>query len=184
MGNIRKKQSGLSAKRSGEQFERLIEVSCDYYRKQGIANITKTPEPMRPIKAVNRHAGQYIAIFTQKAQPDFTGTLQGGRTLLMEAKHTSQTNIAFNRITDVQESYLNEHERLGAVCLVVISFNMKNFYTVPWKEWKEIRESIGKKSVNETDLSRFQTEFMQLRVKFLDKVDFNFDNEREKEKVE
>src|SRR5699024_7034011 len=105
---------GRKAKRNGQVFESLLERSCIYYKKMGIAHIQKTPEPMRIIAPISRGKGQYKAIFEKKAQPDFTGTLSNGKSIVFEAKNTDSTNLPFDRINDVQESDLSYHAHLGA----------------------------------------------------------------------
>lgn len=147
---------GLKAKRNGERFEHLLDVACAHYSLKGLAYIQKTPEPMRVIAPISRSKGQYKAIFTKKAQPDYTGTLKDGRSIVFEAKHTDSTNIAFDRVSYAQEKDLAYHDHLGAVALVVISFNLKRFYSVPWKNWKQLKNSSGKKSVNEQDLVDYE----------------------------
>ena len=39
--------TGRRSKAAGEYWENMIEATCDYYSQQGIAEIAKTPEPMR-----------------------------------------------------------------------------------------------------------------------------------------
>lgn len=107
---------------------------------------------MKVIAPINRTKGQYRAIFTKKAQPDFTGTLSNGKSIVFEAKNTDSTNMPFDRINETQESDLAYHSHLGAKCLIIISFNMKRFYAVPWKDWKRMKDAGKKKSVNELDL--------------------------------
>lgn len=167
---MRTKQSlsGLKSKRNGEYFERFIEQSCFWYRKKGIAEIKKTPEPLRVISTINRTRGIFKAVFTKKAQPDFTGTLKGGRSVMFEAKHTEATNIAFSRINIEQEKDLNYHENLGAYCFVLISFNSKYFYAVPWRNWKDLKEHSGKKSVNKEDIHEYEIPFENGILKFLE----------------
>ncbi|SFB90395.1 recombination protein U [Alkalibacterium subtropicum] len=148
--------SALKAKRNGERFEHLIDVTCAHYSLRGLAHIQKTPEPLKPIKAMNRSKGLYQAVFTKKAQPDYTGTLQNGQSIVFEAKHTESTNIAFDRINAAQERDLKLHDHLGARALVVVSFAMKKFYAVPWPSWVYLKENSGKKSVNQTDLVDYE----------------------------
>lgn len=38
--------SGRRSKAAGEYWENMIEAACQHYRLKGIAEITKTPEPM------------------------------------------------------------------------------------------------------------------------------------------
>lgn len=145
---------GLKAKRNGQKSEKIIEQSCIYYAKKGIANIDKTPEPMQVIRPV--HRGVYQAVFTKSAQPDFTGTLAGGQSVMFEAKNTDTTNIKFERITYAQETYLDAHQELGAHCFVLVSFKMQTFYAVPWKRWQWLKYHIEKKSINEKDIFEYK----------------------------
>ncbi|API89033.1 hypothetical protein BKP56_07090 [Marinilactibacillus sp. 15R] len=144
---------GLKAKRNGEQFEMLIERTCAYYSKMGKAHIQKTPEPMKVLTNLGR--GQFKSVFTKKAQPDFTGTLKSGKSIVFEAKHTEGTRISFDRINEVQAHDLEVHMQLGAKVFVLISFKSKWFYAVPWDKWIDMKNNIGKKSVNQEDLDEY-----------------------------
>ncbi|WP_225743352.1 Holliday junction resolvase RecU [Marinilactibacillus sp. Marseille-P9653] len=151
-----KSHSALLAKRNGENFERLIEMTCAYYSKMGVAYIQKTPEPMKVIAVLDKVKGHFRAHYEKKAQPDFTGTLKSGKSVVFEAKHTEGTNIPFKRIIEEQERDLRLHDHLGAVAFVLISFKMKHFYAVPYKDWIHMKETSGKKSVNQDDLAKYQ----------------------------
>lgn len=146
----------LLAKRNGETFERLIQIACAHYSKMGVAYIQKTPEPMKVIAVLDKVKGHFRAHYEKKAQPDFTGTLKSGKSLVFEAKHTEGTNIPFKRIIEEQERDLRLHDHLGALSFVLLSFNMKNFYAVPYKDWMQMKETSGKKSVNQQDLEDYQ----------------------------
>lgn len=145
--------SALKAKRNGERFEHLIDVTCAHYSLRGLAHIQKTPEPFKLLK---KQGGQAIGVFTKKAQPDFTGTLKTGQSIVFEAKHTDSTNITFDRINKAQERDLTLHNHMGARALVVVSFGMKKFYAVPWPAWVYLKQNSGKKSVNQKDLVDFE----------------------------
>lgn len=149
-------QSALLAKRNGENFERLIEMTCAYYLKKNVAYIQKTPEPMKVISVLDPVKGHFKAHYEKKAQPDFTGTLKSGKSIVFEAKHTEGTNIPFKRIIEEQERDLRLHDSLGAVAFVLLSFKMKNFYAVPYKDWMHMKETGGKKSVNQDDLLNYE----------------------------
>lgn len=157
--------SGKRANAYGTQFETLIERSCRRYSRQGIAHIQKTPEPTKVIKPTG--GGRYIMVFTKKAQPDFTGTLNNGQSIVLEAKHTNITNIEFKRISLNQENELNIHEELGAQCLVIIAFRMKDFYVIPWSIWKTLKTTVGKKSLNQKDLENYKIELKRGLLDFL-----------------
>lgn len=83
--------AGRKNRALGDLFEQWILRGCDWYWEKGVAYIEKTPEPMRPIKAYgDRRKGQFIAIYTKQAQPDFKGVLCDGSTVIFDAKSTSQ----------------------------------------------------------------------------------------------
>lgn len=116
--------AGRTAKAVGQQFENLIERSCVYYSNKGIAHIHKTPEPFRMLRRQGNHV---VGFYEKKAQPDFSGTLADGQSIVMEAKHTSSTNVPFDSISYNQELELNRHEELGAKCSVIVTFKLKKF---------------------------------------------------------
>lgn len=158
------RRRGLKAKRNGAVFENMIERSCIHYKVNGIAHIQKTPEPFR---IVSKQRNMVHGFFEKKAQPDFTGTLKGGQAIVFEAKNTDSTNIKFDRINAVQERDLDYHSHLGAQALILISFNLKRFYKVPWKEWQSMKDTLGKKSVNEKDLVDYQISTNKGLIDFL-----------------
>lgn len=76
--SIRRSYTGARSRAEGEGFEHIIDNACAYYRSIGLADIEKTPEPMRPIGSPDR-AGRFLACYTKQAQPDYKGILKGGR---------------------------------------------------------------------------------------------------------
>ena len=60
---------GRQNKAAGEEWERILEVSCQHYRLTGEAEIEKTPEPMKQLGPKDRQ-GKFTACYTKKAQPD------------------------------------------------------------------------------------------------------------------
>lgn len=149
--NFKKNAGGLKARNNGQQFESLIEKACLRYKALGKAFIEKTPEPMKPLHQAN-HRGQFLACFVKQAQPDYKGTLKGGRSVVFEAKHTDDLRIDQRRVTEEQAAALSRHEKLGAVAFVLVSFRFENFYCVPWSVWANMQQHFGKVSVNENDL--------------------------------
>lgn len=156
---------GSKARVNGQCFERLIDQACRFYAEAGAAKIEKTPEPMKPLRPPNR-MGQFLACYTKQAQPDYKGTLRGGRAVIFEAKHTDATRIEQNRVTEEQLAALLEHEKLGAACFILVSFGFKNFYRVPVEHWQQMKRIYDKVSVNEKDLAPF----LLKRLNFLGKT--------------
>ena len=55
--------TGRRSRAAGGAWEELLEASCRHYRLKGAAEITKTPEPMKPIGPKNAK-GQFLACYT------------------------------------------------------------------------------------------------------------------------
>ena len=156
------------SQRNGKLFETLIERACTYYSRKGIAQIQKTPEPFQILRKTRN--GQATGFYTKMAQPDFQGTLNGGQSIVFEAKHTEAKLFPFDRISSEQQLELEKHHNRGAKCFVILSFKFKNFYLIDWATWKDMKEHIGKKSVNEKDLQKrnvMQPELISGRLEFL-----------------
>ena len=156
---------GRKAKSNGARFELVIEHACSVYAHKGIAMIEKTPEPLKMIRA--GRGSEVVAVFEKKAQPDFQGTLQGGRSIVFEAKHTNDTNIKFDRITPTQHKYLAKHDALGAMVYIIISFSFKRFFLVPYIAWVDMEEALNKKSVNAQDLEEYEIDLERGFLNFL-----------------
>lgn len=152
-----RRQQGRRAKYAGERFERMISGACDYYRAENIADIEKTPEPMKPIKLYgDRRFGQYIAVFTKKSQNDYKGILNGGRCIAFEAKHTDADKIDFAAVTDRQAELLENYEKMGASCFVLVSFKFEQFFRIPWSVWRDMKAIYGRKHLKREELGEFE----------------------------
>lgn len=158
--------AGRKAKAVGQQFENLIERSCMHYRRKEIAHIHKTPEPFRMLRRQGSHV---VGFYEKKAQPDFSGTLADGQSIVMEAKHTSSTNIRFDSISANQEKEMNIHNELSAICLVLVTFKFDKFYSIPWKDWRQLKKTINKKSVNQKDLKEYEVKLNKGVLAFLER---------------
>lgn len=154
--------SKLSAKRylqgerahaSGQRFEDRLNTAFALYRRQGIADIEKTPEPMRVIKRLE--GGKFVAVFEKKAQADYSGVLRGGQAVIFEAKYTSSARMEQGRVTPEQVAFLERRQALGARCWVLAGFGSGNVYRVPWVVWRDMAEIFGRRSVTEKDLRDF-----------------------------
>ena len=151
---------GKMARERGQQFEDLITASLDWYRSMNMANIEKTPEPLRPLAKPDRH-GRFIACYTAAGQPDFKGTLAGGRAIVFEAKHTDTERMCFNRVTEDQVRSLNKHAELGAMVFVVISFGInQSRFRIPWNIWINMKEIFGRKYL------RFDDDIEQYNIRY------------------
>ena len=150
----RRQLMGKISKAKGKHFEVRLDASFAYYRDRGYAIIEKTPEPMRPTK--NLGNGKFIAFFEKKAQPDYKGTIKGGRTVMFEAKFTAKDRMEQDRVEREQGEYLDRHERLGARCYVLDGFGSGEVYRIPWPAWRAMKELFGRKYVTEADLEQYR----------------------------
>lgn len=137
----------------GKLFERLIDQACWNYRVKEIAIVEKTPEPFS-VKKKNKD-GTFTGYFIGNAQPDYKGTIVGGRSIVFEAKVTSMDRISQNVVTNFQASCLEMHEQLGAVVGVCCMIN-KTVAFVPWSIWKDMKSIYGRKYILEKELREFQ----------------------------
>lgn len=157
---------GKRNKVAGEFFENIISATCTYYSDKGIAEIEKTPEPMRPIK--NMKNGKFVAIFTKMAQPDYKGTLSGGKAIVFEAKHTDIARMKRDVISSEQEEKLNCHQKLGATCFILCSFGFESFFKVPWTVFRDMKENFGRKYITPNDLERYRVRYIGGVLHFLE----------------
>ncbi len=128
-------------------------MSCIRYRSHGKAYINKTYPPFTTIR---RQRGQVVGFYGKAGQPDFAGTLKNGRSIVFEAKHTSTTSIPFDQVAHHQKQALKKHSELGAEAFILVAFKLDDIYKIPIKDWLELEGTIGKKSLNEKDLTEYK----------------------------
>lgn len=153
----------------GLQFEAIINEACEFYRSQDLAYIEKTPEPMRIIGVLNRKLGIFKAVFEKVAQPDYKGTMQGGRAVVFEAKHTETDRIKQDAVTPAQLKALDLHEKMGAWCFVIVCLD-NTYYRVPWERWKTMKEDCGHKYMNAADLHPYTLGVWPSHLRFLEET--------------
>lgn len=154
MTSSEKQLIGSRSRASGAAFEKLIETSCEVYKRRGLAYIEKTPEPMRPVSGADRQ-GKFTAIYTAAAQPDYKGTLSGGRAVVFEAKHTDSDTTKQERVTPAQAEALRIHYELGALCFVLISIKDRCF-AIPWTVWDNMKKVYGRKYITASDVKEYE----------------------------
>lgn len=160
---------GLQSKRAGEHFENMISASLRWYEASGIACIEKTPEPTKQLRPPNSK-GQFIACYTKVGQPDFKGTLNGGRSVVFEAKHTDDERIKYDRLTKEQIEKLETHHRLGALAFVLVSFGLEGFYRIPWTVWRDMKEHFGRKYILHEEAERFRVQYISGVIRLLEEA--------------
>lgn len=158
--------TGRRSRAAGEYWENMIEAACRNYRLDGLAEITKTPEPMRPLSRPNAK-GQFTACFTKQAQPDYKGTLKGGRAVVFEAKHTDADRMQRSVISEEQEKQLDRHLNLGAECFVLVSFGLQQYYRIPWEVFRDMKDHFGRKYIKPEDLEEYAIKYVGGYLRFL-----------------
>lgn len=155
----------------GHIFEDGIKAACQVYQGSGRATVDKTPEPFRVME--KRRDGTFTGRFTALAAPDFQGTLQGGRSIVFEAKYTTTDRLKRAVVTDAQMSALESHLQSGAAAGVCAGIQDK-FFFVPWAVWRDMKAHFGHVSVSAAELEPFRVRFTGA-VLFLDYVHTTFE---------
>lgn len=140
----------------GHFFEGYIKAGCAYYSDRGRADVDKTPEPFRVLS--KSRDGVFKGRFTARAQPDFQGTLDGGRSIVFEAKYTTTDRMKRDVLTREQQDALERHARRGAVAAVCAGIG-NDFFFVPWSVWRDMKEHFGRKYVTAADLEPWRVRF-------------------------
>ena len=162
--------TGKMNKARGKLFEELIEASCRQYDLEGKGQIEKTPEPMRVLQRMNDNH-HFICAFEKKAQPDYKGTLNGGRAVVFEAKYTDEGRISQSAVTNDQAKRLERFHNYGAMSFVLVSFSFESFCRIPWTVWRDMKQKFGRKylTCNEAEIIG-KVPFTGSRILFLEKI--------------
>ena len=126
---------GARSRAQGGRLEEQVEASCALLTETGRADISKTPEPMKPVSQPNK-SGQFRAVYTKKAEPDFKGVMLGGRAVMFEAKSTGTGRLNKDRVLPEQVKKLDSYTALGAHCFIVATFDGLRVYRIPWTVWR------------------------------------------------
>lgn len=157
---------GKRSKASGSFFEKMIDAGCQYYEEHGIAKIEKQSEPVHYIRPYGAH-GQFIANYAKKSGVDYKGTLRGGLAVCFEAKHTDGDKMLRSRLEPHQLEYLKVHHFLGARCFILVSFNLTDFYNVPFLVWENMKLLYGRQYLKRDDLEEYRISNAGRVLKFL-----------------
>jgi len=150
----------------GHFFEQAIKAGCALYARRERATVDKTPEPFRVLE--KSRDGIFKGRFTARAQPDFQGTIAGGRSIVFEAKYTTTDRLKWDVLTQEQRDALEQHHQRGAISAVCAGIG-NDFFFVPWTVWRDMKEWFGRKYVTAENLAPFKVKFNGA-VLFLDQV--------------
>ena len=150
--NVKKQLVGKKINSLGKNFEFQIENICRIYEEKKLAKIEKTPEPVKVLQHIDN--GHFDAIFTKAAQPDFKGTLKGGRTVVFDAKFTEADKITYQALSDYQRENLLQYDELGAIAFILVGFADGSMYKVDIKTWSNMKEIFGRKNIKKEELEQ------------------------------
>ncbi|MEW9595782.1 Holliday junction resolvase RecU [Bacillus toyonensis] len=138
----------------GMAFEMLINLSNEMYQRGGVALINKRPTPVKVIKS---KGSQVInGFYEAKSTVDYDGVYKG-RAIAFEAKSTEKdTRFDLKNIAQHQLDYLEEAEKMGAICFFLIEFSKdKSVFAVPLSIIQSYvrmsHQPKGKKSIPRVD---------------------------------
>lgn len=118
----------------GQPLEEFIRFANDRYARKKVAIIEKLPTEFIPLWD---HRNRKIcgAKVEHKSKVDFIGRYKN-IPIAIEAKNSNEDSIRFDRIEPHQADYMDAFtEEPGTIGLVVVSFNLKRFFVVPWAFW-------------------------------------------------
>ena len=118
----------------GKPFEDFLLFVHDAYQKQGDAVIHKVPTEFIPLRDA---AGKIFNVKVErKSCVDYLGRY-GPTPVAVEAKHTEDDRIRWDRVEPHQADYLDDFcKDPQAVGIVLVSFSLRQFFAVPWPAWK------------------------------------------------
>lgn len=97
--------------------------------------------------------------------------LNGGRCIAFEAKHTDAEKIESSAVTERQADLLENYEKMGASCFVLVSFKFEQFFRIPWSVWRDMKEIYGNKHLKRSEISEYEIGLNYLGVlEFLKKT--------------
>lgn len=149
--SLRRQLQGKINRELGKSFEEQIETICEIYKLNKLAIIEKTPEPMKILKHIEN--GRFETVFVKSAQPDFKGTLKGGKTVVFDAKFTETNKITYQALSDFQREMLIDYQELGAMAFVLVGFADGSIYKIDINMWKNMKEIFGKKHIKQEELN-------------------------------
>lgn len=116
----------------GMSFEGIIRKTNEWYRSRGIAFIEKIPTEFIPLR--DKYGRVFDVKVTHKASVDFIGRYYD-KPIMVEAKHTGSGSIRLDAVQPNQAKDMDEFTAGGGLGLVVVSFEFRSFFAVPWEIW-------------------------------------------------
>lgn len=134
----------------GRTFEDFVRFANQRYDQTGLAMIEKIPTEFLPIR--DRSGRICTAKVERKSTVDFIGRYKN-HPIALEAKNATDT-MRFDRVESHQFEYLTRFNRSeGVITLVLVSFDLRRFYAIPWEFWQAAYEERVLKGNRTTNLT-------------------------------
>ena len=118
----------------GQALEEFIKFANDRYRHKRLAHIEKQCTEFIPLR--DRSGKIYSCKVEKKATFDFLGRYKS-HPIAIEAKNSNEDTIRWDRVEENQADDMASFSREpGTIGLVVVSFNLKRFFVIPWVFWQ------------------------------------------------
>ncbi|WP_196603444.1 Holliday junction resolvase RecU [Pectinatus haikarae] len=166
IGNKRSYRA-LQSLMTGRLLENEIDTACRQYALDGRAVIYKTPESFRCIS--KKPSGRFTGQFTGRAQPDYQGTLRGGKSIIFEAKFTDKDRIQQSVLTKTQFDMLAQHLETRAAVYICCGIADK-YYMIPFNIWSNMKAVFGRSYIVQQDINAYQVKRTMAAVMFLDYI--------------
>ena len=140
----------------GSEFEEMINLTNDEYRKLGLALVQKIPTPITPVEIDDeRHIT--LAYFEQRSTVDYIGVIQS-YPVCFDAKECAASSFALSNVHEHQYNFMKDFERQGGISFLLIRFTSENkFYYMRFAEldrfYKRAYEQNGPKSIKTEELN-------------------------------
>ena len=135
----------------GMTLEAFLRFANDRYEQKRVGIITKMPTEFIPIR--DRSGKICSAKVEQKSKVDFIGRYRC-YPIAIEAKNSENGAIRFDRVEEHQADYMDAFTaEPGTIGIVVISFNMRRFFSIPWTFWKAAYDTRVRRNDRKTPVT-------------------------------
>ncbi len=146
---------GRKAQQVGSDFESWVNTQHQNAKYLGILAHVEKNEPHAKIIGG-------ILMYEKPGVADYSGTLEGGRALNVEAKSTQSSRFLQSGVTAKQQTHLTVTARAGALAFLLIEFRtpgpgllIREQFAIPWLDvpWNIATSALG---ISAADVARWR----------------------------
>lgn len=116
----------------GSDLEELIDLTLDFYKRQGLARIDKVATPVKVID-IDGQGMITKAFFEKKSTVDFIGVIQG-TAVAFDAKETHLKSFPLSNIHDHQLAYMKDITKQRGLAFFIVHFKaFDTFHLLPYE---------------------------------------------------